>query len=465
MAISVVVVCAQGASAGASLKAGCPGAPKTSQEPAAAAGTTAPPASTTEGNAGPVAPIVSPAIVAVGGVGGDGKVVFRFGHDRPCQTRRITFQIAGESTSPTAGVSAAVVGDLLSSDGTTTIPFDETGVTPPSRDANGNYSLNFGVHVHHEGSGEYSGLLQITAPGARPLSIPIDITLRSGPAWAIGWLIVGLLIGYLVKWWGASGSTLEQQLPRLELVDRRMRSIPASVLPDALVARRDDADRAIANWDAAAAKAALDDIQTHMEAIVGVATTAQQLLERLEVLRAGRLQLSNADLVDKLAGEIRKAARTAWDDAAKALAAVNDLTPAVTAFEGVATASDERDKLTAILHGDQALEVAAERIVRDEQDSEIVVEKERHHSSRLTTLQKQVLRRTGIVLFLITLTALTLYGYSTLYDKKSTFGAAGLSDWITLGGWGFATALAGKTITDYFGPGVPSSPELSPTQR
>ena len=38
VAIAIVVVSAQGAYAGASLKAGCPGAPKTSQEPAAAAG-------------------------------------------------------------------------------------------------------------------------------------------------------------------------------------------------------------------------------------------------------------------------------------------------------------------------------------------------------------------------------------------------------------------------------------------
>jgi hypothetical protein len=390
--------------------------------------------------------------------------VFHFGHDRPCETRRITFQIAGASTSTPAGISAAIVGDLLSSDGGKTIPYSETGVTAPTRDANGNYSISFGIGARHEGSGDYLGLLQIAAPGAKPLSIPIEVTLRSSPAWAISWLVLGLLLGYLLKWWAASGSVLEKQVPRLDLVDRRLRDIPSSVLPPELTERRDDAERAIANWDADAAKAALDDLQTRLEAIVGVSVAAERLLDRLDALKAGSLRGSGSD-IDALAGEIRTAARASWVDAAKALATINGLGDRVTKLEVYAATATQHDTVAAIARG-EVIAVAATPEAETQQAvvPARVVKAALPRTSRRIALQRQVLRRMGAVLFLITLIALTFYGYATQYDKKPTFGAAELSDWITLGGWGFATALAGKTIVDYFGPGVPtSSPTPAPT--
>jgi post-segregation antitoxin (ccd killing protein) len=451
LVLALVLLSAQGLAAAAPEKtAGCPGAAKTSVTPAAS--------STNAGNSAPGAgdAVTSPAIVVVAGDGGDGKVSFGFGRDRSCQTRRITFQIAGASTA-TGSVSAAVVGDLLNSNRGKVIPYAETGVTVPARDANGNYYVTFGVHPHHEGSGDYSGLLQITAPGAKPLSIPVDVTLRSSPVWAIVWLLIGLLLGYVFKWWGASGSVLEKQLPRLELVDRRLRDISTDLLPQQLLDRRADADSAITNWDADAAKAALDEIQTRLEAIVGVALAAERLLERLDTLRAGPLSTSAAD-IDSLAGEIRTAASTSWDDAAKAMATVSGFADRVTKLEVVASGASTRDMVAAITRG-ETLAPAAEPETLEADGLVSAHGTPTTKSARGSTLpgwQRQFLRRTGAILFFVTLVALASYGYATQYDNKPTFGAAGLSDWITLGGWGFATALAGKTIADYFGPGTSS---------
>jgi hypothetical protein len=58
-------------------------------------------------------------------------------------------------------------------------------------------------------------------------------------------------------------------------------------------------------------------------------------------------------------------------------------------------------------------------------------------------------------IFTISSLAIAVYGFRTQYTENLVFGAAGVSDWINLAGWGFAAGYAGKSIRDYFsgGPG------------
>lgn len=275
---------------------------------------------------------------------------------------------------------------------------------------------------------QYAAAVNIRLRGVEATQVvPLSISLRADPLWPLIVLVVGLVIGRLIRWSEVEGERQAALLARLDRIDRRVGPADLMYIASALgAARRDVYDSQFTRADSAVAT---------LESRADLLSQLDELDNGLDNTKATHQSI----LADVIAA--RTAVRIGNDTAAaqltaKVSAAVGQL--------GVGPASAKIAKAAA----DAA--TAANRAVRASHPSRM--RGARHWIAAVIGMALEARAETyrWIVrpLFYIFLLILLAYlGMQSLWVDNSTFGAGLVGDYVAILIWGMSTEVASKTLS------------------
>jgi hypothetical protein len=336
-------------------------------------------------------------IIVRSGLARDGSLVFLFESQREPVTKAVTFEIVGASAIASQLPRARLTGDLYSASPEGFLSYNRVLISPVTVASAADAMYTFDVTVTlptrlHSRWGArttgaaFDGSLEILAGDAKA-SFPVYVKIRPGRLAPFSLLMLALLFGALMRWWAERGRILRIQMNRYHHLSRRAHGrIPGDQVLEGHLV---DARHYLRIRDAAAASASLD--------------AAKQCLDKPSVAAASPTG-------------------------------------------GVVASTGQRFEEVAGSHPDPNAPTRGHRL-----GSAI---------GRLSQLRRSqadfpVWQRLGLtmvpgIIFAISSLAIAIYGFKTQYEDNPIFGAAGVSDWINLVGWGFAAGYAGKSINDYF---------------
>jgi hypothetical protein len=283
----------------------------------------------------------------------------------------------------------------------------------------------------------YVGLIHMTIRDRdERLTVPVDVSVRAGPFWAIVALFAGILLGRLALRM-RGGATQEPDFARrIQIVEERLRERPDDrvYLDDQMEAAR----RAIADHD-------LEKAERRVAAVEG----GDRILTEVKGYEDSAPGSDPA--ADELITDIRRNVDRNEYDAAQTK--LEELRTHVSQTPG--TSAEARQ------HAATA-QVAAERVVVARSKPKPSSSKRFFRRLLLGAAGHAGTPRGGVLwigralLGIALLVFLVFVGLETLYVKEgATFGAGGASDYVALMLWGLSADVASRTLTTLRGPSAP----------
>ncbi|HET9711780.1 MAG TPA: hypothetical protein VFP64_07855, partial [Pyrinomonadaceae bacterium] len=285
----------------------------------------------------------------------------------------------------------------------------------------------------------YSGNMYLTVDGqANALKVPVDFNVRSAPLLPLIILLVGILLGRLVKFMQDKGNAIADALETINLVEFRLRNVnseDAEIIEPMLV----DARQLVKQGKVAEAVAAANAISARLSTL----NELRRLQERLNV-HAGKPEVA------AILGDIRQARSQIsfqLDDNAKEL--IKRIKEALVRLEATPGLidTDTVDLKAAIERADSASTSIAvlgtERVKPSRLQSALVsisgFSNEFRNEATLFLIRP--------ALWLVFLICLLAVGLKALYIDNPIFGASPFTDFFSLVFWGLSTEVTSRTLS------------------
>lgn len=221
-------------------------------------------------------------LTPVSGVARDHSLTLRYNGTSGGDQRIVRFRVAGQLAADPRELRTALAGDLLPPNGEGAIGMDKIPVGPmrwSTLDCS-LLELPVGVRTNSSSPGSYDGVVSIAGGGITPATLPVHITLRGAVLRAVLTLLVGVLLGYLTKWWQAVGTLLRSQLDRQRRIERQVsKDFRSDLVPSGLEELLQSARQAAESFNGAALKQTLDVIEPPYTRLVA---NAGRLLNTLQ---------------------------------------------------------------------------------------------------------------------------------------------------------------------------------------
>lgn len=233
---------------------------------------------------------------------------------RTVQTRNITLE-ASRPLPAALDLAATLNGDLLA-EGTESIPMDQVTTTASPSEVDPRIVI-LNVSVDPEGGetdsgwqkvfgapgarleGQFSGLVRVSGDGLEPLSIPLSVTLRSGPSWqAFAMVILGLTVGALFKWNAEVGGKLLLASRKYQRIRRNLFG-PRGAVPEGLLREISEIDEALARWDHA-------EVEPRIEALASKLDKLQEVFAHTARIESIIKRISDPRFFDRSAASTRR---------------------------------------------------------------------------------------------------------------------------------------------------------------
>jgi len=288
-------------------------------------------------------------------------------------------------------------------------------------------------------------ILSLTANGGNTerLSIPVDINMRTGPALPLLFLLIGVLVGRLVKFMQERGGPQAKALRDLNRLHHEVS-----------LAHMDD--RQILQNQIEALQ-----LQIYREQLDKVAESINEVRNRLTILQhVRRLEASldgygPAESVKAIKDDI-KAVRVRMQQQRDVADLMKKINTAVDALKSKDT--KEGEGLEGLAHRQPAIVVPLESfeiVPQDEpQERGPRYARTREFFAKLTSRSDAIRAEATLwlarpLLYLFLLTVMVVVGLNAFYvEKGATFGAHPIGDYLSLLLWGLSADIAGRTLSN-----------------
>jgi hypothetical protein len=413
------------------------------------------------------------------------KIELPLGTDRHAAKRAYAVQ-AASALSTGAVLTVTTVADLVREDSKSSISRSSvTGSISAVGSSGTLFSLSVTVDPAGTKAGVYSGSLLVSGEGVTATSIPIEVTLKDGPSVkAYALLAVGLILGYVLKWYSDTGKKLGAAAKRVRLLRRRLSGIDDSLVPLSYQQLLDSARDSFFHWDSQAAEDTLKSAEGSLDDAVAAARVASRIRDQLagqgkalaksppelRVRFEHIVELERDALDEALGAPTVGDARSGLDTLFEQVRSINrlaleypkdlSLEPVVQLFEQGAFAqalakyrevrpgADSETLLRAAPAAKFFTRGGRQAIAVGKRFAELVARIALPFATA-ETFFTQVL---PFIVGLITVGLIALYGLQTQYLNSDSFGAAA-TDWLGLFLWGAAASVTGKTLADFVSPG------------
>jgi hypothetical protein len=187
---------------------------------------------------------------------------------------------------PSDTLGGAILGDLVRDDSAARIPRSALQVAV-SRDANDSSNETFVLTITPDLSGVdpgmYSGNVRVSGPGVNPLVVPVTLSIQGG--WWLGvlaLLLLGLLVGWVLKWYADAGSKLATETRRYNAVLRKIGDTPTSNLPKFVLDELGDVTQGFNDADQAKVDVALTLLEAQVTGLAAVTDAVAHLRDSIQ---------------------------------------------------------------------------------------------------------------------------------------------------------------------------------------
>jgi hypothetical protein len=260
---------------------------------------------------------------------------------------------------------------------------------------------------------KYTGsvLLLSTEPDATAVSVPVEILVRAAPVLPLLLIIIGVILGLIVKWMEEKGNRQAELIVRLERIQSALNADDHLVLAGEIDKARQ---------------------QIYLTDVTNAETTVTGLERRADAVRR----------IDRWIEELGTSGATVPE----LITDLEDARKAVIVTPDELRLTDLETKVRAAL-----VQAVQSRGIGQNQRT---TSRARSIGARIAAIQDDFRRLRAESaplirwsLYVLTVIALIYAGLSTLYVSNATFGANGLGDYAALLLWGIGADVAGKTLS------------------
>jgi len=411
----------------------------------------------------------------------------------------VSVEIIASEAVPTADkLGASPLGDLVRDDSAARIPRSAVQVTvarDTSDPTNESFVLTLTPNLSGAAPGKYSGNVRVTGPNVNPLIVPVTMSIQGG-SWleVLALLLVGLLVGWLLKWYTDAGSKLAAESHRYNGVLRKIGETPTANIPKFILDELGDVTQGFNDANQAAVDAALTLLEGQVGGLAAVTDAVTHLRDSIQAHNAEIQQQGLA--FDQIPTNERRRLNDALNEApdlATAKNYVSDLLgyaaaitsclldaadtgrsdvltrfnqdrfdDALTAFKNlpappspvVAPAQGRAAnpaRLQSLLRNGEALTSAlAAPAGAPPPPGQGTAALPRFRRMTLATAWRAFLGLwLPLIIGIVTAVIIAVIGLKTQWASNLTFGSGGVIDYIALFLWGVAAFVTGKTLSDF----------------
>lgn len=416
------------------------------------------------------------------------------------QSQPVSVEIIASQAIPTTDkLGASMLGDLVRDDSAARIPRSavRVSVMPDTTDpTNESFVLTVTPNLGGVSPGRYSGNIRVTGASVNPLIVPVTMSIQGG-SWleVLALLLVGLMVGWLLKWYTDAGSKLAAETHRYNSVLRKIGDTPTANMPKFMLDELSDVTQGFNDADQAKVDAALTLLEGQAGGLAAVTDVVGHLRDSIqahdgEIQKQGlafdqiptneRRRLNDAlneapDLTTAKTGVSdllthASAITTCLQDAADAghvgvltlynqdrfddaLAAFKNL-PAAAAPAGPPAApapggAANPARLRSLLDTGKVLEAALAAPVGPPPPGPGVTTLAANPRMTIGAAWRIFLGWLPLIIGILTVIIIALTGLKTQWASNLTFGSGGVIDYIALFLWGVAAFVTGKTLSDF----------------
>jgi hypothetical protein len=400
----------------------------------------------------------------------------------------------------------AMLGDLVRDDSASRIPRSAVGVSITRNDTdstNESFVLTLTPNLSGIDPGKYSGNVRVTGSTVSPLIVPVAMSIQGGLwYWALLLLLLGLGVGWVLKWYTDTGSKLAAETRRYNSVLRRIGDTPTENIPTFVLDELKDVSEGFSNADQAKVNAALTLLEGQIAGLAAVTNTVGHLREFIDAhTNEVRQKASLAHIPTNERRRVNDALNEA-QDLATAKSSTSELLTHAMAITACLQAAgdpehdnvldlyeknrfadglDEYQKLPASgaptapqaiagapIGGGAADPARLQSLWQNGEHLQKVlaapvrpVRRQRRAPVVASPGSKRFKRRAGaawrtfvgklvpLIVGLVTVILLAIIGLNTQWSSNLTFGSGGISDYLTLLLWGVGAFVTGKTLSDF----------------
>jgi hypothetical protein len=419
------------------------------------------------------------------------------------QNQPVSVEIISSQAIPaTDKLGASMLGDLVRDDSAARIPRSavQVSVTPDNTDATSeSFVLTLTPNLSGVDPGKYSGNIRVTGPNVNPLIIPVAMSIQGG-SWfeVLALLLVGLLVGWLLKWYTDAGSKLAVETRRFNGILRKIGDTPTANMPKFMLDELGDVTQGFNHADQAKVDAALtllegqagglaavtdvvghlrDSIQAHDSEIQQQRLAFDQIptnerrrlndaLNEAPDLAAAKTGVSGLltcaiaittclqDATDAgHVGVLTLYDQDRFDDALRAFNSLQAAAPAgppAAAAAPAAGGAANPARLQSLLRTGRNLEGAlAAPVGAAPSPAQGVAARLAKRPMANGATWRVFLGWLPFIIGILTVIIIALIGLKTQWASNLTFGSGGAIDYIALFLWGVAAFVTGKTLSDF----------------
>jgi hypothetical protein len=203
------------------------------------------------------------------------------------QNQPVSVEIISSQAIPaTDKLGASMLGDLVRDDSAARIPRSavQISITPDNSDATSeSFVLTLMPNLSGVDPGKYSGNIRVTGPNANPLIVPVTMSIQGG-SWfgVLALLLVGLLVGWLLKWYTDAGSKLAVETRRYSGILRKIGDTPAANMPKFMLDELGDVTQGFNHADQAKVDAALTLLEGQAGGLAAVTDVVGHLRDSIQ---------------------------------------------------------------------------------------------------------------------------------------------------------------------------------------
>jgi len=416
------------------------------------------------------------------------------------KSQPVSIAITSSQSIPVADqLAAGMLGDLVRDDSAARIPRSAIKVSA-TRDTSDSTNESFVLTVTPDLSGidpgKYSGNIRLTGPNVNPLVVPVTMSIQGG-SWlgALGLLLLGLAVGWLLKWYTDTGSRLAAETRRYNSVLRRIGDTPAANIPKFMLDELDNVAQGFNSADQTKVDAALTLLEAQITGLAAVTDVVAHLRESNEA-HINEIQQKGLPYT-RIPVNARRRLNDALNEAQDLAAAkngVSDLLTHAMAITACLQVSADQGHANVLSLYDQnhftdALNAYQNLPTSDTPATPGVPPGRAANPARLQSLLlagghlQDVLaapvgapppappraatprarwqERGGkawraflggplpLIIGISTIIVLALIGLKTQWSSNLTFGSGGVIDYVALFLWGVAAFVTGKTLSDF----------------
>jgi hypothetical protein len=421
------------------------------------------------------------------------------------QSQPISVAVTASQAIPaTDTLGASVLGDLVRDDSAARIPRSAVQVSI-ARDANDPTNKTFWLTLTPNLSGidpgKYTGNVQVTGPDVNPLIVPVTMIIQGG-SWlgALALLLLGLLLGWALKWYADSGSKLAAETRRYNRILGRIGDTATANMPRFVLDELDDVTQGFNDVDQAKVDAALTLLEGQIGGLAAVTDVVGHLRDSI-LAHDSEIQQQGLGF-----GQIKTNERRQLNDAlneatdlSTAKQSVSELLVHATAiticlqnaadagYNNVLTLYDQ-DRFDDALNEFQKLPAPPQQAASvaavgtrprvggaiDPARLQSLLNAGAHLQAALAApvggpppagpglaapatnrrtnpaaAMRAFLRWLPLIMGVVTVLVLALIGLKTQWASNLTFGSGGVWDYVALFVWGVAAFVTGKTLSDF----------------